>query len=67
MLSTLLIEEVVVMSYVLVFLAAVIVSLLAMIAAGDLRVTSKQQREWEARWQRMGADERERIARLTWS
>jgi hypothetical protein len=47
-------------------IAVVLVCLLGMVAAGDLRVTSRQQREWQAGWDAMPPEERERIARLTW-
>jgi hypothetical protein len=38
-----------------------------MIMAGDLRVTRKQQREWEERWGAISPEERERIARNYWA
>jgi hypothetical protein len=48
----------------LLFLIPIGLGLLGMIAAGDLRVTPRQQREWEEYWAGMSPEERERMARL---
>lgn len=38
-----------------------------MVISGDLRVTRKQQRDWEDRWNAISPEERERIARIYWA
>lgn len=37
-----------------------------MVISGDLRITRKQQQEWEARWAKCSPAELERISREYW-
>jgi hypothetical protein len=47
-------------------LVPIAICLLGAVCAGDLRLTAKQEREWEAYWASLSPEERERMARIAW-
>jgi hypothetical protein len=51
----------------LVLLVPIALTVGGMVISGDLRVTRKQQLDWEDRWNAISPEERERIARNYWA
>jgi hypothetical protein len=51
---------------VLIFFVPVALVLIGMLASGDLRITRRQRREWESRWNGLSDAEIDEIGRKYW-